>query len=132
MASGPLCRDLAIIAGDVGYCLSVESQEAAVQAILCALVLRSQVQNEASNAYYPSRGRNSSDLGSYRVSQATGREGGAQQQGCPVRSCCPFQRTEGLSTCRTNIVLVLSIAAACPAMEGRQLLGMPLGSVYCV
>lgn len=60
-------RDLAIIAGDVGYCLSVESQEAAVKAILCALVLRSQVQNEASNAYYPSRGRNSSDLGSYRA-----------------------------------------------------------------
>ena len=46
-----------------------------MQAILCALVLRSQVQNEASNAYYPSRGRNSSDLGSYRVSWTTGREG---------------------------------------------------------
>ncbi len=71
------CRDLAIIAGDVGYCLSVESQEAAVKAILCALVLRSQVQNEASNAYYPSRGRNSSDLGSYRVSQTAGGEGGS-------------------------------------------------------
>ena len=45
-----------------------------MQAILCALVLRSQVHSEASNAYYPSRGRNSSDLGSYRVRQTTWRE----------------------------------------------------------
>ena len=64
-----------------------------MQAILCALVLRSQVQSEASNAYYPSRGRNSSDLGSYRVRQTTWREVWLCSMGCPLLLSCPFQRT---------------------------------------
>ena len=65
-----------------------------MQAILCALVLRSQVQNEASNAYYPSRGRNSSDLGSYRVSQTTGREGWVSSRAAQYSAAVPVRELE--------------------------------------